>query len=59
MEQSWNKWESYKVVKHETMGYAYFHWNKEAQMWQQCTNWFKKKANLRRHILKHYGHRIM
>ena len=59
MEQSWNKWESYKLAEHETMGYSLLKWNKEAQMWQQVTPWFLRKGNLHRHVIKHFGHHIM
>lgn len=54
-----NEWSSYKVCKHEGMGYALFKWNKEGMIWQQVTRWYAKKGNLRRHVLKNYGFHIM
>ena len=59
MEQNTNSWESYKVIEHETMGYAYAKWIKQGQFWQQVTKWYIKKGNLARYVLKHYGHHIM
>lgn len=54
-----DNWEAYKVLKHETMGFAYAKWNKQGQFWQQCTKWYAKFGNLKRHVLKHYGHHLM
>lgn len=54
-----NELQGYKVYHHADMGYALFMWNKEGFMWQQCTKWYIKKGNLKRHVIKHYGLHIM
>ena len=54
-----NEWQCYKAYHHVDMGYALFKWNKEGKFWQQCSNWYQKKGNLNRYVIKHYGLHIM
>lgn len=48
-------WTAHKVCRHPEMGYALFVWNHEAQMWQQCTKWYAKLGNLKRHAKNKLG----
>ena len=57
-EKTGQGWTSYCVLKHEVNGYAYAEWNKDTMVWEQRTIWFAKFSNLKRHVLKKYGHHI-
>jgi hypothetical protein len=39
----------YKIIHNESMGYALFVYNYEAQMWQQVTKWYRYLGNLKRY----------
>ena len=49
----------YKVMEVPGCGFALLAWNREAQMWQQCTKYYCRFGNLRRYVKKHFGLNII